>query len=190
MYRLGRASGSKSALAAALLAMLLAAGQVAAQPVELDSERWQQLSVASRETFALADRRDSDHFRRADHWEVADASGGDCEDKALFARAALIAQGWPASSLRLALVWTEQREYHAVLTIDVVHRGAAATYVIDGRFAWVIGWDILSRYGYRWDRRQSASGAGWIHIARPAPDPDIALPAASAMSRAMPKSMP
>lgn len=154
-------------LAALVLAMLVAAGPLVAQPVELDSERWQELSTISRETFALADFRDSDHFRRADHWEVAGASGGDCEDKALFARAALIARGWPASSLRLALVWTEAREYHAVLTIDVMRRGAPATYVIDGRFAWVIGWDVLSRYGYRWDRRQSASGPGWIHIAQP-----------------------
>lgn len=152
-------------LIAALLFMALAGGELAAAPVALDARRWQQLVDTSRSSFDLADVRDTQKFRRADYWEAADATGGDCEDKALRARATLLALGWPASSLRLALVWTEAGEYHAVLTIDVERFGAPATYVIDSRFAWVIGWDALSRHGYRWDRRQAPSGRGWIHIA-------------------------
>ena len=148
----------------AVLLMTLSVTQLSAEPVALDGQRWQQLADTSRATFGLDDVRDTEKFRRADYWEAADAAGGDCEDKALQARAVLLALGWPASSLRLALVWTEAREYHAVLTIDVTRSGAPATYVIDSRFAWVLGWDALSRHGYRWDRRQAPAGRGWIYI--------------------------
>ncbi|WP_310474751.1 transglutaminase-like cysteine peptidase [Sandarakinorhabdus sp.] len=145
-----------------LIMLLLALLAAPARAVELDPTGWAQLVAAAQHGFALADVRDKSRFRRADHWEIADAQGGDCEDKALLARAALVAQGWPQASLRIALVWTEAREYHAVLTVDVVRHGAAATYVIDNRFPWVLGWDALSQHGYRWDRRQA--GRGWTRI--------------------------
>lgn len=148
------------------LAIITVEAPATAAPPTLDSDRWQQLSEVSRAAFALADVRDSDRNGASDRWEVAGPAGGDCEDKALFARAALIKNGWPSTSLRLALVWTEMNEYHAVLTVDVVRNGEPATYVIDSRFAWVLGWDQLSRFGYRWDRRQSAVGPGWIRIAQ------------------------
>ncbi len=140
-------------------------------PPSLDAARWAELSAAAAAAFALPDRRDVDRFRRADYWAVADANGGDCEDKALYARARLLAQGWPPSSLRLALVWTEGGEYHAVLTVDAVRLGLPATYVIDPRFTWVVGWDALSRIGYRWDRRQSANGGNWTKIVQAAATP-------------------
>lgn len=143
-----------------LILLLLLAAPAAA--LELDAGGWAQLSAVAAAGFAIPDRRDAERFHRADHWELADAGGGDCEDKALAARAALLARGWSAGDLRVALVWTELREYHAVLTIDVVRHGAAATYVIDNRFPWVLGWDALTRHGYRWDRRQA--GRGWTGI--------------------------
>jgi predicted transglutaminase-like cysteine proteinase len=145
--------------------LLLLAVPAGAEPVTLDARRWQQLSDASRAGFALADVTDKSRYQRADYWEPADATGGDCEDKALFARAVLRTAGWPAQSLRLAMVWTETGEYHTVLTVDVVRGGRSATYVIDNRFVSVVGWDTLSRHGYRWDRRQASTGHGWVRIA-------------------------
>lgn len=145
--------------------LLLVAAPALATPPDLDDGRWLQLQSVSAAAFALPDVGDLERWHRTDYWEVADAAGGDCEDKALFARAALLAQGWPATSLRLALGWTETGEYHAVLTIDVTRHGRPATYVIDGRFGWVVGWDALTRHGYRWDRRQAAAGPGWLRIA-------------------------
>lgn len=149
-------------LAAALL--LLQATPAAA--IELDDDKWALLSALASAGFALPDIGDKARFGLNDRWEVADAGGGDCEDKALLARAALIARGWSPAGLRIATAWTETREYHAVLTIDVMRHGQPATYVIDNRFPWVVGWDALSRHGYRWDRRQAASGRGWLHIAQ------------------------
>lgn len=156
---------------AALLMLAFPALPIAfpAQPVaaiELDAEKWALLSALARDGFALPEVDDRDRFGIADRWDPADATGGDCEDKALRARAALIAGGWPEGGLRIATAWTETREYHAVLTIDVIRHGAPATYVIDNRFPWVLGWDALSRHGYRWDRRQAAAGRGWTHIAQ------------------------
>lgn len=147
-----------------VMAALLAA-PAAAAPVDLDAVRWAELGAASAAAFTVTTVSDRERHAAADRWDIADAAGGDCEDKALLARARLLAQGWPATALRLALVWTEARDYHAVLTIDVVRRGRPATYVIDGRFPWVVAWDRLTRYGYRWDRRQTADGRGWVRIA-------------------------
>ncbi len=152
----------RALVAAALLAM---ATPAAAALPELDSAAWARLQAAGNAAYRLPDVHDDERYHRADYWEVADARGGDCEDKALYARALLRSQGWPPGSLRLALVWTETGEYHAVLTIDVVRHGRPATYVIDPRFGWVLGWDALTRYGYRWDRRQAAAGAGWARVA-------------------------
>ncbi len=151
-----------------LLTLLIAALPLPAHAApELDEARWDQLTTLARAIQALPAVRDDERFRRAEYWQAADAQGGDCEDMALLARARLLALGWPAAALRLALVWTETREYHAVLTVDVVRHGAPATYVIDNRFAWVIGWDALSRHGYRWDVRQNAGRPGWSYVAKP-----------------------
>jgi predicted transglutaminase-like cysteine proteinase len=147
-----------------LLGLLLAAP--AASAPALDAARWAELVDVSRQGFQLEAVRDQTRFARADYWQVADASGGDCEDKALLARAQLMARGWPPESLRLALAWTEEREYHAVLTVDVERDGKPATYVIDGRFPWVVGWERLTALGYRWDRRQAAGG-DWRRIVVP-----------------------
>lgn len=149
------------------LAALLSAAPAAAAPA-LDAARWAELVEVSRQGFQIEAVRDQARFARADYWQVADTAGGDCEDKALLARALLLARGWPAGALRLALAWTEEREYHAVLTVDVERDGQPATYVIDGRFPWVVGWDRLTALGYRWDRRQAASGPGWQRIVVPA----------------------
>jgi predicted transglutaminase-like cysteine proteinase len=97
---------------------------------------------------------------------VADPSqGGDCEDLALAARQKLLARGWPLGALRIAVGWTEQGEYHTVLSVDVTTKsGAAQTYILDGRQRRVESWTALKRQGYRWDRRQTANGGDWVAI--------------------------
>lgn len=150
---------------AALTALLLAVPAPGAA-VALDESRWAQLNRVAASLFDLPAISDDARFGRREYWQVADAAGGDCEDKALLARAQLVASGWPPAALRLALAWTEAREYHAVLTVDVTRAGVPSTFVIDNRFPWALAWDALSRYGYRWDMRQRAGGAGWVYVAR------------------------
>ena len=132
----------------------------------LDAVRWGQLESVNRAVNTLPAASDRARFGVDEFWELADGSGGDCEDKALAARAALLAQGWPAESLRLALAWTEAHELHAVLTIEVENDFGRATYVLDSRFPWVLAWDALSRSGYTWLTRQAGDGH-WRKIASP-----------------------
>jgi predicted transglutaminase-like cysteine proteinase len=148
---------------------VLAAPAVAADLPSLDDRAWDDLRSASEAVFALPDKTDAERFHRPDYWEAAGPDGGDCEDKALLARAMLRARGWPGASLKLALAWTESGEYHAVLTVDVIRKGQPATYVIDPRFGWVLPWDALTRFGYRWDRRQADTRSGWVRIGATTP---------------------
>ncbi len=150
-----------------IVAALLTAASPATALPELDAARWNELTALARAIADLPNVRDQDRFHRVEYWQAADDRGGDCEDMALLARARLRALGWPPESLRLALAWTEAGEYHAVLTVDALHHGSPATYVIDSRFAWVESWDALTRYGYRWDIRQRADAPGWFYVARP-----------------------
>ncbi len=153
----------RAALLLALLLVPVAGAQ--ALPV-LDAARWSQLEAVNRAVNALPSASDRARFGADEYWEPADGGGGDCEDKALAARAALLAQGWPADSLRLALAWTEAHELHAVLTVEVLHDAQRATYVLDSRFPWVLAWDALSRSGYVWLTRQSGDGR-WRKVANP-----------------------
>jgi predicted transglutaminase-like cysteine proteinase len=51
-----------------------------------------------------------------DRWE-ADVAAGDCEDYALTKRRKLIALGWSARALRIAVARTASVEGHAVLVV-------------------------------------------------------------------------
>lgn len=141
-----------------MLALAAMAAATAGGTVALDAARWDELAAVGRATAALPTVSDRARFGRADYWAAADAQGGDCEDKALRARAQLIAAGWPAASLRLALARTETGELHAVLTAEVGRDGRPATYVLDSRFAGVLPWNALTARGYRWISRQGADG--------------------------------
>jgi predicted transglutaminase-like cysteine proteinase len=144
------------------------------RPLSLTTERMNQLERVQREVSTLARTSDDDRFRRADFWTVAGAQGGDCEDFALAARARLMSQGWPPRSLRIAMAWTEKGLYHAVLTVDVEHKGHLATLVLDSRFDDVRGWDELTARGYRWDRRQAAGLPYWVTVANPSAPTQLA----------------
>lgn len=144
---------------AGLVACLMLGTRATAMPGPADAARIAQLAVVQHSVSALPTRSDRDRFGRVEYWQSADATGGDCEDKALAARDALLALGWPAAALRLALAWDETGTYHAALTIDV----GGTTWVLDSRFAEPQPWSALVRRGYRWTLRQTAT-RGWAHV--------------------------
>jgi predicted transglutaminase-like cysteine proteinase len=77
-----------------------------------------------------------------------------------------MALGWRPEELRIAVAWTEQGDYHVVLTVDgLTKKGVRQTYVLDNRFSHVETWSTLTRLGYRWDRRQDKTGQHWVAIA-------------------------
>lgn len=123
---------------------------------------WAQISEVNTEVNRRPYRVDMDLYGKPDHWTPIGPAGGDCEDFALRKQAELVAKGWPLRCLRLATCWVETGGYHAVLTVDT-DRG---TYVLDNRHPEPMPWDLLTRLGYRWDRRQAAEGRGWVKVAQ------------------------
>jgi predicted transglutaminase-like cysteine proteinase len=71
-------------------------------------------------------RSDADNYRVRDRWTAARTTG-DCEDIALAKREALVAAGWPAGSLWLAMGDMPGMGLHAVLII----RTDAGDFVLD-----------------------------------------------------------
>ncbi|MDB5461237.1 MAG: hypothetical protein JWO72_2978 [Caulobacteraceae bacterium] len=140
--------------------------------VILDQVHWAQLEqVQLKVDGKVVYQTDEHRFGVADYWEPA-RKKGDCEDMALAKRARLIAMGWPADDLRIAVAVDEHGDLHAVLTVDVLSpKGTAATYVMDSRFLHVEPWKRLSEYGYTWVERAKPGSAEWSRLdtaARPA----------------------
>lgn len=84
---------------------------------EVDAKNMAVLSSVNRAVNrAIRPKNDVARDGSGDDWELSPASG-DCEDYAITKRHQLIAQGWPARSLRLAVVKTSWGEGHAVLVV-------------------------------------------------------------------------
>jgi predicted transglutaminase-like cysteine proteinase len=138
-------------------------GDVSCKLVQLDDAHWhqlQQVQEALRQIHQMSDKRE---FHRAEYWQVAQKAG-DCEDIALAGRQRLLALGWPTASVRLATAWTEDGDYHTVLTIDGIRDGNQVTYVLDNRFPTIVAWHKLEMIGYRFHIRQAAQGPYWVTI--------------------------
>lgn len=95
----------------------------------------------------------------ADEWSILeDVSAGDCEDFALTLRQAL-RQSFPeyGAAFLLATAFTEQDDYHAVLTVET----SKGTMVCDIRFAACLHWSSLR---YSWHLREVAGQRHWEDI--------------------------
>jgi predicted transglutaminase-like cysteine proteinase len=131
----------------------------------LDQMHWAQMEqvqqAVNQRVTAQSDRA---RFGVDEYWEPAGKTG-DCEDIALAKRAQLIEMGWPADSLRMAVVINERREMHAVLTVDVTsQKGAPATYVMDNRTPHVEPWKNLADVGYMFLERAKPGSAEWTSV--------------------------
>ena len=71
-----------------------------------------------------------------DLWQ-ADVKSGDCEDYALTKRRHLIAEGWPAKTLRIAVARTPWGEGHAVLVVKT----SEGDLVLDNRISAIRTWN-------------------------------------------------
>ena len=108
---------------------------------------------------------DTSNYGQAEFWEIADTKG-DCEDFALAKRQRLMEMGWPVEALRIATVYDERGDLHAVLTVDVTQEnGRPGTYVLDNRFSDVAPWQEMR--GYQWVERQGYSEYAWSRIGSP-----------------------
>ena len=137
--------------------------RVAATPavVELTPERRGELErVQSDVNRRITSVEDIDQYGWREHWTYPDTGAGDCEDYALEKRRQLIAGGWPAQALFLAVARIPRGVAHTVL----VAATSEGDFVLDNLMSAVMPW---RRLPYAWKIRQSgAAPARWYLIPR------------------------
>lgn len=136
------------------------------QATPLNTQTWNQLQGAQAHILKIRYMADSQQYNVKEFWTPA-KTAGDCEDIALAARQRLLELGWPASTLRLATVFTETNEVHSVLTVEVSVDGHRETLVVDNRNRDVMSWNQLVDKGYRFVIRQAANGQDWVKVDQP-----------------------
>jgi predicted transglutaminase-like cysteine proteinase len=137
---------------------------------EVKRTRWSRLEMAmSEKRFAQLQSVNQSINRKirpqndsagagGDVWSLAPASG-DCEDYAITKRHELIARGWSANTLRLAVAYTAFGEGHMVLVVKT----NSGDLVLDNRFDAIRRWD---KTGLKWVMVQSASDPEkWMTVA-------------------------
>jgi len=127
--------------------------------VALSGAQWLALQEVNRAVnLAIKPMDDQRHYGRAEYWNIPTDGFGDCEDYALTKRRDLIAAGFPAQALRLAVVLTSHNESHAILTVATDH----GDYVLDNLTNSIQSWD---QTGYQWVERQDPAKAwGWVSL--------------------------
>ncbi len=123
------------------------------RPVLLTRARWTEMVSANSEVNTRVHPvTDLEYYHREEFWTYPDRYG-DCEDYVLAKRAALMQQGWPATSLLITVVRQANGEGHAVLTV----RTDQADYVLDNLNDRILEWDETD---YRFLKRQAAANSG------------------------------
>jgi len=126
--------------------------------MELNEDRWAQLvSVNNQVNSAVVPITDQDFYNVAEFWTYPEGYG-DCEDFALAKRRELIADGWDASTLLIAVVRESNGSGHAVL----MARTDRGDLVLDNQDGSVKVWLDTP---YQFLKRQSqANAAEWVDI--------------------------
>jgi predicted transglutaminase-like cysteine proteinase len=113
--------------------------------VDLTIERKRELMALNRDiNLEITPVNDSG----ADTWSVAPTTG-DCDDYAVTKRHVLIAKGWPAAALRLAVARTAWGEGHLVLVV----RTSKGDLVLDNMTGALRHWN---KTGLQWEMIQSS----------------------------------
>lgn len=130
----------------------------AVEVTELDETRWNQLvSINNNMNSAIVPITDQDYYKVAEYWTYP-SGYGDCEDIALAKRRELIANGWEASTLLMAVVRESNGNGHAVLMV----RTDRGDMVLDNQVGAIKVWADTP---YHFLKRQSQADAGeWVGI--------------------------
>jgi predicted transglutaminase-like cysteine proteinase len=131
----------------------------AANTVPLTDQTWRTLSQVNREVNAsIWPQDDEAHYGRAEFWTIPTDGYGDCDDYAVTKRKDLLAAGFPAPALRIAVVLMADATRHAVLTVST-DRGDL---VLDNLRSEVVPWNAT---GFIWIQRQdTANPMKWVSL--------------------------
>ena len=132
---------------------------VVVNDVHLTAANWQQLlDVNTSFNTSIVPETDQQLYHVAEFWTYPHGFG-DCEDIALAKRRQLIQDGWPVSTLLMAVATDEDGEGHAVLMV----RTDRGDLILDNQDSAVRDWRDSP---YRFLKRQSQTNAGqWVAIA-------------------------
>jgi predicted transglutaminase-like cysteine proteinase len=101
---------------------------------------------------------DMQQYRVAERWALPTARGGDCEDYAIYKKAALIKAGFPPDQLLIATVLDRTRQSHAVLVL----RTGTQDLVLDNLTNRIVSWD---KTGYTFLRLQDPrQPSRWVSV--------------------------
>jgi predicted transglutaminase-like cysteine proteinase len=134
----------------------------------LTADNWALINRVNRDannTITYED--DQKHYGINEYWTIASDGYGDCEDFALTKRKALLEAGLPAGALRIALVLTDAKERHAILTVATDH----GDFVLDSasdevrpwtesHYVWLERQDPKQRWA--WDRLNEDTTGGAV----------------------------
>ncbi len=125
-----------------------------------DDVRAKLIAVNQKINDAIVYQTDMEQYGVLNMWTLNAVGGyGNCKDYVLAKRQRLLAEGFPSSALRIAIVRTPQDALHAVLTVDT-DRG---DFVLDSLTSNIMPWSSTQ---YRWLTRQSAADPiRWVHVA-------------------------
>ena len=125
---------------------------------DLDEAGWSQLlTINAAVNQGIVPVTDQDLYQIAEFWTYPNGYG-DCEDIALEKRRDLIAAGWPASTLLMAVVRERNGDGHAVLMV----RTDRGDLVLDNQEGAVRLWNETP---YHYVKRQSQADAGkWVDM--------------------------
>jgi predicted transglutaminase-like cysteine proteinase len=103
---------------------------------------------------AMPDRQ---HWGVEDRWDYPDDGIGDREDIQLLKRKLLVEQGLPRRALRMAVVFDDVREGHAVLMV-FTDRGE---FILDNKRDAILPWN---QTGYTYLKREGSDGLAWASL--------------------------
>lgn len=126
--------------------------------VELTQALWTELlGINAHVNATVKPVTDQDLYQVAEYWTYP-SGFGDCEDIALEKRRELIAAGWAASTLMIAVVREKDGAGHAVLMV----RTDRGDLILDNQDGMVLVW---TETPYRYLKRQSQANPGqWVDI--------------------------
>ena len=118
-----------------------------------------QLEEINKEINQLPYVSDPQQYGVREFWTILTEAGGDCEDYVLTKINRLLELGWRMEDLRVAWVYTETNEYHAVLVVSAQDQD----YMLDSRMDELVPVLQLTNIGYRTHKIQHQGGGNrWV----------------------------
>jgi predicted transglutaminase-like cysteine proteinase len=133
------------------------------EKLAMSPEKWNMISQVNMYVNSkIKPVSDTDQYHVADNWTYP-VSSGDCEDYVLLKKRYLIGMGFSPEELLITVVFDENGEGHAVMTIPT----DAGDFVLDNRRDELLLWN---QTGYKFLKRQSQLDPKlWVSLQKSAP---------------------